>query len=94
MTVYDAIAHAECVLPGHPVPDGQIDPRWQAIIAVGEFILDEPEAVWSLISQWGDTEDEDLRAYSQPACSSTFSNSISTGTLIVSRNAPWPIAHS
>jgi hypothetical protein len=28
----DAIAHAETVLPGTAAPEGEIDPRWQAIM--------------------------------------------------------------
>jgi len=35
-------------LPGEPVDEGQ-DPRWQAIIAAGEFIQSDPEAVWLFI---------------------------------------------
>jgi hypothetical protein len=37
MTVADAIAHAETILPGTAAPDGEKDPRWQAIIAVGSI---------------------------------------------------------
>ena len=59
--VYDAIAKAEAVLPGHAAPEGDIDPRWQAIIAVGEFIETEQDAVWSFILQWSGHPDEDLR---------------------------------
>ena len=62
MSVFDAIAAAEKLLPGHPAPDGEIDARWQAIIAVGEFIEAEPEAVWQFARRWGCTSDEDLRA--------------------------------
>ena len=61
MSVYDAIAKAEAVLPGHVAPVGEIDHRWQAIIAVGEFIETEPEAVWSFILRWGSDANEDLR---------------------------------
>ena len=60
-TVHDAIAKAEVVLPGRMAPDGAIDPRWQAIIAVAEFIETEPEAIWSFIERWGGHSDEDLR---------------------------------
>ena len=62
MTVHDAIAAAETLLPGRAAPDGEIDPRWQAIIAVGDFIEEEPDAVWSFILRWGSSRDEDLRA--------------------------------
>jgi hypothetical protein len=60
-SVYEAIAMAEAVLPGQAAPEGEVDPRWQAIIAVGKFIETEPEAVWSFIDQWGGHRDEDLR---------------------------------
>lgn len=53
MSVYDAIAKAEAVLPGQAAPEGDIDPRWQGIIAVGAFIETEPDAVWSFIVRWG-----------------------------------------
>jgi hypothetical protein len=60
MSVHDAIAKAEAVLPGRAAPDGAVDPRWQAIIAIGEFIETEPEAVWSFIDRWGGHPDDDL----------------------------------
>ncbi len=62
MTLHEAIAAAEGLLPGHAAPDGQIDRRWQAISAVGEFIDREPEAVWSFIKRWGGSANGDLRA--------------------------------
>jgi hypothetical protein len=61
MTAQEAIAAAESILPGAAAPDGEIDPRWQAIIAVGEFIDSEPEAVWSFICRWGTSSSGDLR---------------------------------
>src|SRR6185436_20659369 len=62
MTVQEVIAEAEAVLPGDgAAPDGEIDPRWQAIIAVSEFIEAEPEAVWSFARKWGAHPDNDLR---------------------------------
>src|SRR5688572_2118791 len=61
MSVHAAIAKAEAVLPGQVAPEGEIDRRWQAIIAVGEFIETEPEAVWSFILRWGSDANEDLR---------------------------------
>lgn len=61
MTVDEAISSAESILPGHAAPDGEIDGRWQAIIAVAEFIETEPEAVWSFARKWGAHPDEDLR---------------------------------
>jgi hypothetical protein len=61
MNVRDAIAEAERILPGQAAPEGAIDPRWQAIIRVEDFIRDEPEAVWAFILRWGCHADEDLR---------------------------------
>src|SRR5258708_33406903 len=61
MGVVEAIREADALLPGEPVEEGQ-DPRWQAIIAVGEHIESEPEAVWSFIHRWGGHPQEDLRA--------------------------------
>ena len=45
VSVEDAIVAAEAVLPGRPVSEGEMDPRWQAIIAVGEFTEAQPEPV-------------------------------------------------
>ena len=60
-SVQDAIAKAEAVLPGQAAADGEVDERWQAIIAVGEFIETEPESVWAFILRWGSAHDQDLR---------------------------------
>ena len=62
MTVHEAIENAEAILPGVAAPEGQEDPRWQAIIAVAGFIEDEPELVWKFVERWGQYPDEDLRA--------------------------------
>ena len=61
MTVQEAIEAAEQLLPGHAAPDGVEDPRWQAIIEVGMFSEQEPEAIWPFVLKWGSNEDEDLR---------------------------------
>jgi hypothetical protein len=61
MSVSEAIHAAEALLPGEPTAE-RLDPRWQAIIAVGEYIESEPEAVWSFICRWGCHPQEDLRA--------------------------------
>ena len=61
MTVEEAIAAAESILPGRAAPDGEIDNRWQAIIAVAEFIETEPEAVWAFTMKWGRHPNDDLR---------------------------------
>lgn len=60
MEVHEAIRHADALLPGEPTDEGQ-DPRWQAVIAVGEHIETDPEAVWSFIRRWGGHPQEDLR---------------------------------
>jgi len=62
MTVQEALAAAEQLLPGRPAPDGAEDPRWQAIIEVGMFTEQEPEAIWPFVLKWGSHEDEDVRA--------------------------------
>jgi hypothetical protein len=82
MTVQEAIAAAEKLLPGDAAPDGEIDPRWRAIIVVGEFIEDDPEAVWSFILRWGSSPDEDLRT------------AIATGERVGKRTGPVPAANS
>jgi hypothetical protein len=61
MTLREAIAHAEAVLPGTPAPEGERDERWQRIIEVGTYIRDEPEPVWEFVARWGAHEQEDLR---------------------------------
>jgi hypothetical protein len=62
MTVQEALAAAEELLPGYPAPDGAEDPRWQAIIEVAMFAEREPEAIWPFVLKWGSHEDEDVRA--------------------------------
>lgn len=58
----DALARAEQLLPGVAAPEGEHDPRWQALIAVGELGIEHhPEDVWSFIVRWGNSDDEDLR---------------------------------
>jgi len=61
MTVKEAIWEAEKMLPGTPALEHKEDPRWQAIIAVGEFAENNPEEVWSFVYRWGSSEQEDLR---------------------------------
>jgi hypothetical protein len=60
-TVQEALAAAERLLPGHAAPKDAIDPRWQAIIQVGNFVAEEPEAIWPFVLKWGSHEDDDLR---------------------------------
>jgi hypothetical protein len=63
MTAREAISHAEAVLQQktRAARAGQRDPRWYAIIQVGEFIERDPNAVWSFIRTWGRSKDGDLR---------------------------------
>jgi hypothetical protein len=61
-TVTRAIAVAERLLPGRAAPDGANDVRWQAIIKIGYFVEQEPEAIWPFVLKWGSHEDEDVRA--------------------------------
>ena len=61
MTVQEAIAAAERILPGRAAPEGETDPRWQAIIAVAEFIETDPELVWQFALRWGSVADSDLQ---------------------------------
>ena len=61
MTVTEAVAKAEQILPGKPAPDGDEDPRWQAIIDIAGFIESDPESVWEFTLKWGSYADEDLR---------------------------------
>ena len=62
MTVESAISDAEWRLPGTPAADNEIDPRWQAIIEVGEYVETDPDPIWSFVDRWGRNADADLRA--------------------------------
>jgi hypothetical protein len=61
VTVQEAIAAAERVLPGRATSEGTKDPRWQAVIEIGNFVAEEPEVIWPFVFKWGSHEDEDLR---------------------------------
>ena len=61
MTIDQAIVEAEAILPGQTAPQGELDPRWQAIIAVSEFTATHPEQVWLFARKWGAFPDADLR---------------------------------
>ncbi len=60
MSVGDAIRDADALLPGDPVEAGP-DPRWQAIIRIGEYIESDPEPIWQFIRRWAAHPQEDLR---------------------------------
>jgi hypothetical protein len=59
--VTKAIRLANELLPGAPAPEGEEDPRWPAIIAVGDYVETDPDAVWQFVRQWGGHRQEDLR---------------------------------
>jgi len=62
MSIDDVIRQANTAMaqPG----DGDLpgDPRWQAVIAVGEHIPTDPDAVWHFLLHWASTADSDLHA--------------------------------
>jgi hypothetical protein len=60
MSVSEAISEADALLPGEPTDEG-LDPRWQAIIRVGEYVESDPELVWEFILRWGEHPQEDLQ---------------------------------
>ncbi|MCZ6837108.1 MAG: hypothetical protein O7G85_15140 [Planctomycetota bacterium] len=35
--------------------------RWQSILVIEEFIESDPDAVWEVASQYGESDDEDMR---------------------------------
>jgi streptomycin 6-kinase len=37
------------------------DVRWQALIAIAEWIPTAPDAVWDVVAEFGESEDEDMR---------------------------------
>jgi hypothetical protein len=61
MSVSELVRDAEAILPGTPAPSGADDPRWQAIIAIGEYVESHPEEVWSFVARWGTNTEADLR---------------------------------
>jgi hypothetical protein len=62
MDVHQAIAAAEAVLPGRAAPDGEEDPRWQAMIAIAEFLAADPEPICAFVLRWGSYPDADLQS--------------------------------
>jgi hypothetical protein len=61
-TIIQAIKRAERLLPGTPVPQGKKDPRWQAIILIGNYIENYPDEVWQFVEKWGSHPSQDLRS--------------------------------
>lgn len=43
------------------ITDSDNNCRWQAVIVIGESIKTDPDAVWKVVSEFGDSEDEDMR---------------------------------
>jgi hypothetical protein len=62
MNIAEAIAAADALLPGLVAPDGEVDPRWRAIIAVGEHLESHPHEVWQFVVRWGSDSDPDLQS--------------------------------
>jgi hypothetical protein len=60
VTVRETIQIAEALLPGEPVAQGE-DPRWQAILAITNYVETDPTPVWEFIRKWGNHPQEDLR---------------------------------
>jgi hypothetical protein len=61
MNIAQAIRRAERILPGREAPEGELDPRWQAIIGVAEHIQRHPDEVWRFTRKWGAHPNADLR---------------------------------
>ena len=61
MTLDEAIARADKLLPGEPAAHGASDPRWQAIIDVADHIPSDAEGVWRFVERWGNHPQDDLR---------------------------------
>lgn len=61
MNATAAIDKAKRMLRCSPAEEG-LDPRWQAIIDVSEYLETEPERIWTFIEELHDTKDADLRA--------------------------------
>ncbi len=61
MTLAVAIRKAERILPGKEAPEGELDPRWQAIIDVSEHLQQQPEEVWRFTRKWGAHANADVR---------------------------------
>jgi len=58
----NAIRRAERILPGKPAPEGEEDPRWQAILKIEDFVETQPETVWAFVRRWGKHPNPDLRS--------------------------------
>jgi hypothetical protein len=61
VSVTEAIQHANTLLPGVPAQEGEMDPRWQAIIEIGNYVETNPDEVWQFARRWAGHPQEDLR---------------------------------
>jgi hypothetical protein len=61
MTIDQAISEANAILPETAVRGDGKDPRWQAMIAIADFIESDPEPIWAFVARWGIHADRDLR---------------------------------
>ena len=57
MSVHNCIRATDCILPGN----SQDEDRWQAVIAIGEYIESDPEPVSDGVHRWGKHPLEDFR---------------------------------
>ncbi|HLX62482.1 MAG TPA: hypothetical protein VKX17_14485 [Planctomycetota bacterium] len=60
-SVAKAIKKAERILPGKKAPDGDADPRWQAMIVISHYIESCPLEVWDFVWKWGRHRNANLR---------------------------------
>jgi hypothetical protein len=68
MDVWEAIERAEPILPGRAAAEGRRDPRWQAIIAIEEFVQEEPMPSGHSSCVGATTPMRTFAAQSQRAC--------------------------
>jgi hypothetical protein len=61
MSLQDCIRRADSILPGIPAPEGEEDPRWQAILEIENYVETNPEEIWPFVVRWGSHPQEDLR---------------------------------
>ena len=61
MNIQEIISKAEEILPCTRLSGDKLDPRWQIIIQLSEYIESNPDEIWEFIKRWGQNEDDDLR---------------------------------
>ena len=61
MTLEDKIQYADTLLPGESAPEGESNPRWEAMLEIADHLEDEPEPIWYFIKKWGVHEHKDTR---------------------------------